>query len=208
MTENSKPKSLRGGKRPGAGRKKKQYAAPTALGDLDIRSLLSEAPPGEIDGAAQRHALTAIDNLVKRLRFGSSDAARVAAANAVLDRGYGKPADGIGGDAMLPFMTVATPHASFGSEIRTEARKYANLAIEVLRRIAEFGQSESASVTAAKSLLDRGLGTVSTAKMPDQFGRKPLGKKEEQAQAAKVAATGRFATPAPPPPQPAADSLQ
>lgn len=192
-------KSRRGGKRPGAGRKKKGHVAATALAALDLASALATPPPDEIDGVAQRHARTAIEALVKQLIHGASEAAKVSAANEILDRGYGKPAVEIGGDAaMLPFMAAPSQAVALSSEIRSEARKYAHLAIEVLNKIANGGQSESARVSAAKSLLVRGLGTVAAARMPDEMRSRPLGKKEEAAQAAKVAGTGRFATPKPP----------
>ena len=96
--------------------------------------------------------------------------------------------------------------ASISSEVRTEARKYANLAIEVLRKIADAGVSESARVTAAKSMLDRGLGTVAAARMPEEKRDQPLGKKEQAARAATAAATGRYATP--PPPRAVSETLQ
>jgi hypothetical protein len=118
-------------------------------------------------------------------------------ANAILDRGYGKPAIEIAGDALLPF--VMLPSAmTVTAEIRAEARNYANLAIEVLRRIAEFGQSESAAVSACKSILDRGFGTVGPAKLPDEFNERPLGKKEQALRAAALAGVGLYATPKPP----------
>lgn len=184
-----------GGARPGAGRKRKLRAA-TTIDDDAARLLLTDAAPDQIESSAQMHARVSMTALVRKLLAGTNEAARVSAANAVLDRGYGKPAVDIGGNAFLPFM--GRPIVTFSIELRAEARKYANLAIEVLRRVAEFGQSESASVSAAKSLLDRGLGTVGAAKMPDEFARRPLGKKEEAAAAAEAAATGRYATPAPP----------
>lgn len=191
--------SRRGGRRPGAGRPKKGATKPSSLAGLDLVASLSAPPPDEIDGVAQRHARTAIDALVKQLVYGASEAAKVSAANAILDRGYGKPAVEIGGDAaMLPFMSSPSVQVSLSSEIRTAARQYANLAIEVLHKIAGSGVSESARVSASKSLLDRGLGTVAAARMPDEMRARPLGKKEEAAAAAKTAGTGRYATPAPP----------
>jgi hypothetical protein len=80
------------------------------------------------------------------------------------------------------------------------------VAVAVLRKIAQEGQSETARAGASKALLDRGLGTVGKARMPDEQRDRPLGKKEEAARAAETAATGRFATP--PPPRAASDSLQ
>lgn len=194
------PRSGRGGRRPGAGRKPKGWVKPSAISELNKVSALASEPPEEIDGIAQRYAKTAIEALVKLLFYGSSEAAKITAAKELLDRGYGKPAVEIGGDAaMLPFMMAPTPAVeSLAAEIRTEARKYANLAIEVIRKIAADGSSESAVATASRALLDRGLGTVGKARMPDEQRDRPLGKKEEASRAAAAAATGRYATPAAP----------
>jgi len=141
--------------------------------------------------------------LVKALIHSSSEAAKIAAAKEILDRGYGKPAVEIGGDAaMLPFMMApssgSTQAASLTADVRAEARKYANLAIEVLRNIAENGSSDTATVAAARALLDRGLGTVSKARMLDEQRERPLGKKEEAARAAQAAASGLYAPRLPP----------
>jgi hypothetical protein len=200
MTE-PENKSRRGGKRPGAGRKPKGYVKPSALSDLNRAAAIDTAPPDEIDGLAQGHARDVMSALVKVLTHGRSEAAKISAAKEILDRGYGKPTVDIGGDAaMLPFMMAPQPSAapSVHSEIRTEARKYATLAIEVLRKIAIDGASESAIASAAKALLDRGLGTVGKARMPEEQRDRPLGKKEELAKAAEIAASGPFATPTPP----------
>lgn len=196
MTTDTGPSALvsrRGGARPGAGRPKKPRK-------LNIVSALAARPPDEIDGVAQAHAKTALESLCKLLMHGGSETAKIAAAKEILDRGYGKPAVEIGGDAaMLPFMMAPSPHMpSLGSEIRTEARKYANLAIETLRKIASDGASETAIASASKALLDRGLGTVGKARMPDEQRERPLGKKEEAQRAAEAANTGRYATPKPP----------
>lgn len=64
-----------GGKRPGAGRK------PGAV---------SKAKR-ELAEMAKEHAAMALDVLVNVAQSGESDAARVSAATAILDRGYGKP---------------------------------------------------------------------------------------------------------------------
>ena len=197
----SGPKSGRGGRRPGAGRKPKGFVKTSALSELNKISALASEPPDEIDGVAQRHAKDAIEALVKLLFYGASEAAKITAAKEILDRGYGKPAVEIGGDAaMLPFMMAPSiQSASLSSDIRTEARKFANLAIQVLKKIAADGTSETAIASASKALLDRGLGTVGKARMPEEQRDRPLGKKEEASRAAEAAATGRYATPAPPP---------
>lgn len=191
-------KPRRGGKRPGAGRKKKGHQPRSALAEIDVRSALAAPAPEEIETRAQRRAREVIGALVKKLIHGLSESARVQAANAILDRGYGKPSVGTGGDPLLPFFG-SQPVRDSAPEIRNEARKFANLAIEVLERIAIDGETEGASVTAAKSLLDRGCGTVAVAKVPDELaGLRKLGKKEQAERAADAAAVGRYAPPAPP----------
>ena len=206
-------KSARGGKRAGAGRPKKGQTSPTSIAPVDLAAALQTAPPDEIDAVAKHHARSAIDTLVKQITFGASETARVSAANALLDRGYGKPTVEVGGDAMLPFFGTAPvqPTTSVATDIREEARKYARLAIEVLHRIATGGKIESARVQAAKSLLDRGLGTVAAARMlNDLFDAKPqsVGKKEATQQAAEAASTGRYAPRAPPRLPPSPETMQ
>jgi hypothetical protein len=202
-------KSRRGGVRLGPdgkplqGRRKKVFAPPTAVSDLDLAAALAVAPPAEVDAVAQDEAHSSIAALVKQIVFGASEPAKVSACVVILDRGYGKPAVEIGGDAaMLPFMMAPDAQGqasvSVTAEIRAEARKFAVLAIECLKRIRDKGTSEQARVSAARALLDRGLGTVGKARMPDEQRERPLGKKEEASRAAEAAATGRFATPAPP----------
>lgn len=55
-------------------------------------------PPGAVNettkiirACAQKHGPELIEELVRLAKESESDAARVAAANAVLDRGYGRP---------------------------------------------------------------------------------------------------------------------
>lgn len=69
----------RGGARPGAGRKpgSKQRAT------IEQSGTLAEL--------AREHTQTALDTLVRVASKSESDAAAVSAANAILDRGYGKP---------------------------------------------------------------------------------------------------------------------
>jgi len=68
-----------GGARPGAGRKKgKVSQAKRELMDM-----------------AKDHAVTALNVLVKIAKSGEAESARVSAANAILDRGYGKPVQGV-----------------------------------------------------------------------------------------------------------------
>lgn len=192
-------KSGRGGKRAGAGRKPKGHVAPTKLGGIDLAAALAAPAPDDIAELAQAKAWDSLSAFVKQLMFGESEAAKVSAANAILDRGYGKPAVDAGGDMMLPFMEKPAV-VDFSGQLRAEARRYATLAIEALHKIATSGSSESARISAGKSLLDRGLGTVATAKIPTDLkdAARPVGKKEELQRAATAAATGRFAVPAPP----------
>jgi chemotaxis receptor (MCP) glutamine deamidase CheD len=171
----------------------------TAFDEADVDLLLAEGHPDQIESSAQRHASVAISALVKKLLRGSSEAARVSAACEILDRGYGKPGVDIGGDAAMQLPLVMVPTAPLMStEMRHEARKYANLAIEVLVRIANYGNSETAAVGASKALLNRALGTVGTARMPDEFRERPLGKKEMATRAAEAGAIGKYAVPAGP----------
>ncbi|PWL17405.1 hypothetical protein DKP76_11545 [Falsochrobactrum shanghaiense] len=68
-----------GGARPGAGRKKgKVGQAKRELAEM-----------------AKEHAEQALQVLVNIALSGESEAARVSAANAILDRGYGRPMQGI-----------------------------------------------------------------------------------------------------------------
>ena len=192
----SDPKK-RGGKRPGAGRKKKAKSGTTVDG-IDLEAAIAAVPPAEIETAAAPHARMLVNALYKQLIGGSSETAKVAAANAILDRGYGRPAVEVGGDAaMLPFQ-VAPAAPSFSTEIRAEARKYAHLAIEVLRRIADVGASESARVQAAKTLLDRGLGAVAPARNLDKLFERPAGKKEAAERGAEEASVGIYSPRTPP----------
>ncbi|MGE4044474.1 MAG: hypothetical protein AB7F35_06450 [Acetobacteraceae bacterium] len=195
--DDAAPKSNRGGRRPGAGRKKKGHTSPSSIPAVDIESALAAPAPDDIETAAQKHARSALGNLVKQMLHGKSDASRIKAAEAILDRGYGKPSVEPGGELFLPFLGNA-PARELSTEIRDEARKHANLSIEVLRRIADGSDSDAARVSAAKSLLDRGLGTVAAAKLPEGRFQPELGKKESALQAARDLATGRYATPPPP----------
>jgi hypothetical protein len=150
---------------------------------------MAAPPPEEIESVAQHHARSVLDNFVKQLLFGTSETAKIAAATSILDRVFGKPAAASGGDAVLPFFGAATSKP-VASEIREEARKYAILAVEVLAKITTNGASETARVAAGRALWDRGLGTVAPARVPDEFGFRPVGKKLEAERAAKTAGEG------------------
>ena len=75
----------RGGKREGAGRPKGSLNKATA----DIRA------------AAQEYSDQALQVLVNVATAGESEAARVAAANAILDRAHGKPTQAVDVDAKI-----------------------------------------------------------------------------------------------------------
>jgi hypothetical protein len=78
----------RGGKREGAGRKK---------GSLDTRPrsspvlIASVEEKRELRHAAREFTDDALNTLAEVCKGGQSESARVAAANCLLDRGYGKP---------------------------------------------------------------------------------------------------------------------
>lgn len=72
-----------GGARPGAGRKP---GSKTRARKVEIVSLADKA---------KVHADVALATLVTICESGATDSARVAAANALLDRGYGKPTQGV-----------------------------------------------------------------------------------------------------------------
>ena len=193
----------RGGSRPGAGRKKQELRSPTAINSVDLAAALALPPPSEIEAALAGRASRSIDGLVKIMLHGSSDPARISAAEEILDRGYGKPGVEIGGDSAAPLLPFFPPPPSSAlaastADIREQARRYAILAITVLCKIAENSLSEQARVAAEKALVKRERGTVGVAKILDEQRNRPVGKKEEASRAAAAAATGRYATPASP----------
>ena len=77
--ETNQPKSRRGGRRPGAGRPK---------GRTDLAGFRQLK---DIEERAREHSDTALAALVAVAEQDESYAARVAAATALLDRGYGRP---------------------------------------------------------------------------------------------------------------------
>lgn len=80
--KNNRPKSRVGGARPGAGRPKGSPNKATA----------------SLRDVARQYTEQAIETLVQIALAGESEAARVAAANSILDRGYGKPSQVLSGD--------------------------------------------------------------------------------------------------------------
>ena len=73
----------RGGAREGAGRPKGGRSAATKQQQATISEL------------AKAHAVSAIESLAQIAVSGESESARVSAANALLDRGYWKPVQGV-----------------------------------------------------------------------------------------------------------------
>jgi hypothetical protein len=101
----------RGGKRPGAGRKQ------------GTRNKATDAQLGSLTEMAQQHTALALRVLAEIAQKSDSDAARVSAANALLDRGYGKPAQShehTGRDGG-PLQTFDLTHASDDDLKRLEA---------------------------------------------------------------------------------------
>jgi hypothetical protein len=85
--KNNQTKSKRGGARPGAGRKAGSPNKATA----SLRDI------------AREYTAEAMEALLRIMRSDEAPAAAVvAASNAILDRGYGKPSQVIGGDGENP----------------------------------------------------------------------------------------------------------
>lgn len=103
----------RGGKRPGAGRPK---------GAKDKATREEGATIGEL---ARQHCATALNALVQVALSGESEAARVSAANALLDRGFGKPPQSIEHSGKVDGHITAEPIGLFEllGELRQAARE-------------------------------------------------------------------------------------
>jgi len=94
----------RGGKRPGAGRP----AGAQSRATKEAKATLSEL--------AKDYAPDALRVLSEIMRASESDSARVAAANSLLDRGYGKPAQAmtLSGDPDNPLPIVPVLNVTIG----------------------------------------------------------------------------------------------
>ena len=75
--------SKRGGKRPGAGRKR------------GVKDRATGEQRASLQDLARTHTEAALATLVRVAKESESDAAAVSAANALLDRGYGKPSQAV-----------------------------------------------------------------------------------------------------------------
>lgn len=86
----------RGGARPGAGRKK------------GVRDKATGEQRASLEELARTHTEAALAVLVRVATSGESESAMVSAANSILDRGYGRPRQGvdIAGDADNPLTLV------------------------------------------------------------------------------------------------------
>ena len=60
----------------------------------------------EVRTAAQEHTEAAIKVLIEVAENGESEAARVSAANAILDRGHGRPTHAISGEDSEPVSII------------------------------------------------------------------------------------------------------
>lgn len=60
----------------------------------------------DVKALAQQYGREAVDTLAEIMRGGDSDKARAAAANALLDRGYGKPVQAVTGEDGGPVQVV------------------------------------------------------------------------------------------------------
>jgi hypothetical protein len=98
----------RGGKRPGAGRPQGALNRATE----GQRATLSEL--------ARDHTEEAVAALVDVMRRGTSESARIAAANAVLDRGYGKAAVSLDVDSTSSDGSMSPVHALSDEEINQQ----------------------------------------------------------------------------------------
>lgn len=103
--------SKRGGKREGAGR-------PTGA-----RSRATEAHKASLSELARRHTGDALKALVDIARKGESESARVAAANSLLDRAYGKAKQSHehSGPGGAPISTIDLSNVSSDDLTRLEA---------------------------------------------------------------------------------------
>lgn len=94
----------RGGSRPGAGRPKGAKSRAT----IEAKATLSDL--------AKAYTADALRTLSEVMQNSESDSARVAAANSLLDRGYGKPAQAmtLSGDPDNPLPIVPVLNVTIG----------------------------------------------------------------------------------------------
>lgn len=99
----------RGGSRPGSGRPKGKQNEETRKHKARLQDL------------AREHTEQALKTLVDVMKFGQTETARLSAANSILDRGYGKPAQAVqvSGDEEAPLVT-AVQHVVIDPPVRDE----------------------------------------------------------------------------------------
>ncbi len=74
-------------------------------------------------GGAQGHTAEAIECLLKEMRQGDTSHARIAAANALLDRGWGRPTQPLAGDADEPPIGIEISEEEWRRRAREEIEK-------------------------------------------------------------------------------------
>jgi hypothetical protein len=106
----------RGGRRQGAGRKR---GSKTGVKLPPVSAEIKH----ELRELAREHTGAALDALVRICKMGESEAARVSAANALLDSGYGKPLQQIesGGPGQFSRMSDEELDAFLADDDLTEA---------------------------------------------------------------------------------------
>ncbi|MFZ0495717.1 MAG: hypothetical protein WCF64_09725 [Methylocella sp.] len=137
----------------------------------------------EFAALCRRHAYEALDVLVEIMRNGTSQTARIAAAEQVLDRGSGPSSIEVGVDMTDMFSAFDEPSHD---EFKATCQALAPEAIDILRTIAAHGKSSAIRVRAARALLARGKGLAAQA-ATTPGGRS---KKAEAASAAASAGDG------------------
>ena len=69
---------------------------------------------------ARNHTAEAIECLLREMRQGDTSHARIAAANALLDRGWGRPTQPLAGDAEEPPIGIAMSQEQLAEQARRE----------------------------------------------------------------------------------------
>ena len=82
----------------------------------------------EVRELARSHTAAAIERLVQEMTNGDTSHARIAASNALLDRGWGKATQPIGGDSEMP---------SIGLSVEQEVAMARQTIAEAFREVAQ-----------------------------------------------------------------------
>jgi hypothetical protein len=94
----------------------------------------------EVRELARRHTVEAIECLLKELRDGDTSHARIAAANALLDRGWGRPTQPLAGDREEPPIGIEMSNEE-------ERRRRAQEAIDEAFREYPRGEEQAAGAS-------------------------------------------------------------